>query len=169
MSEEATQQAKEEKPRPEYGRPINDIIADLSKPIPDSMLSHKRQGGNDITFIPWYNATRLLDWYAPGWAYEIVRIQDFGDTVIDEKWNSQTSSFEVQLDKDGRQKYISRRQVAVTVRLSIPAAEGVISRDATGIESDTVTGYGDPTSNAESMALRRAAAKFGLGRYLYQK
>lgn len=140
MSEEATQQAKEEKPRPEYGRPINDIIADLSKPIPDSMLSHKRQGGNDITFIPWYNATRLLDWYAPGWAYEITQIQEVGE-----------------------------KQVAIFVRLTIPAAEGLIHRDATGIEDDTVKGYGDPTSNAESMALRRAAAKFGLGRYLYQK
>jgi hypothetical protein len=28
--------------------------------------------------------------------------------------------------------------------------------------------YGDPSSNSESMALRRAAAKFGLARYLYK-
>ena len=32
-----------------------------------------------------------------------------------------------------------------------------------------VKGYGDPTSNAESMALRRAAAKFGLALALYDK
>ncbi|QYO62305.1 hypothetical protein [Leptolyngbya sp. 7M] len=29
--------------------------------------------------------------------------------------------------------------------------------------------YGDPSSNAESMAFRRAAARFGLGLYLYSK
>jgi hypothetical protein len=29
--------------------------------------------------------------------------------------------------------------------------------------------YGDPSSNAESMAFRRAAAKFNLGLYLYEK
>ncbi len=29
--------------------------------------------------------------------------------------------------------------------------------------------YGDPSSNAESMAFRRAAAKFGLGLYFYSK
>jgi hypothetical protein len=29
--------------------------------------------------------------------------------------------------------------------------------------------YGDPSSKAEAMALKRAAAKFGLGLYLYQK
>lgn len=143
MSDESTAQAKEEqevKVPPAYGRPINDIIADLSKPIPASMLHSKRQGGNDITFIPWYNATRILDYYAPGWTYEITQVREVGE-----------------------------QQVAIFVRLSIPAAEGIIYREASGIEDDTVKGYGDPTSNAESMALRRAAAKFGLGRYLYQK
>jgi len=29
--------------------------------------------------------------------------------------------------------------------------------------------YGDPSSNAESMAFRQATAKFGLGLYLYEK
>jgi hypothetical protein len=29
--------------------------------------------------------------------------------------------------------------------------------------------YGDPSSNAESMAFRRAAARFGLGLYLYRR
>lgn len=56
-------------------------------------------------------------------------------------------------------------------------------REATGTEelkeltTDKTTGetitrelaYGDPSSNAESMAFRRAAARFGLGLYLYDK
>jgi hypothetical protein len=34
---------------------------------------------------------------------------------------------------------------------------------------EELRGYGDPSSNAEAMALKRAASKFGLGLYLYQK
>ena len=78
-------------------------------------------------------------------------------------------------------------------RLSIPAAEGVVSRCATGTEllkdwRPIVVGgnkladdygrpvlepveiaYGDPSSNAESMAFRRAASRFGLGLYLKEQ
>ena len=63
-------------------------------------------------------------------------------------------------------------RIVVTVRLSIVAAEGVFYREATGTEEEPDEDekmYGDPSSNAEAMALKRAAAKFGLGLYLYQK
>jgi hypothetical protein len=51
----------------------------------------------------------------------------------------------------------------------VPCLEGVVYREATGQEEEETTSYGDSSSNAESMALRRAAAKFGLGLYLYDK
>ena len=54
-------------------------------------------------------------------------------------------------------------------RLSIPTAEGIIYCEATGTNSLKDTAYGDASSNAESMAFRRAAAKFGLALYLYDK
>jgi len=47
--------------------------------------------------------------------------------------------------------------------------EGVIWREAKGIEDEVCGSHGDPTSNAESMALLRAAAKFGLGLNLYER
>jgi hypothetical protein len=121
-----------------YGRPINEIIRDLSKPIPESRLKKKKMGGKEIIFISWYDATRLLDFYAPGWEYQV------------------------------RLEHIAGKVVAIAT-ITIPAEEGRISRQATGNENDDKEGYGDPFSNAESMALRRAAAKFGLGRYLYDK
>jgi hypothetical protein len=34
---------------------------------------------------------------------------------------------------------------------------------------EELRGYGDPSSNAEAMDLKRAALKFGLALYLYQK
>ncbi|MGC9506191.1 hypothetical protein [Baaleninema sp.] len=51
----------------------------------------------------------------------------------------------------------------------MPTADGMVVRHATGTEELNCNSYGDPSSNAESMAFRRAAAKFGLGLYLYQK
>lgn len=103
------------------------------------MLATKVIKGTKITFLPWYQATRMLDKYAPGWEYEIKSIVTVKDQLI------------------------------VTVRLTIHAEEGHFTREATGIEDDEVSGYGDAASNACSMALRRAAAHFGLGRYLYLK
>lgn len=124
-------------------RPLADIIADLSKPIAARHLKQKARGGAKLDFIPWYHAVKYLDLYAPGWCYEVR------STV----WNT-----------EGR--------LVLAVRLSVPCAEGVVYREATGTEEEPEEGermYGDPSSNAESMALRRAAAKFGLGLYLYNK
>jgi hypothetical protein len=42
-------------------------------------------------------------------------------------------------------------------------------REATRTEDKELRGYGDPSLNAEAMALKPAAAKFGLGLYLYHK
>ncbi len=124
-------------------RSINDIVADLSKPIKARHLRQKVRAGQRLDFIPWYHAIKYLDLYAPGWSYEVRHAL----------WNN-----------EGR--------LVLTVRLSFPCLEGVVYRDATGTEEEPEEGermYGDPSSNAESMALRRAAAKFGLGLYLYNK
>lgn len=121
----------------DVGRPINEIVADLSKPIPDSLLRERKQGGQTLTYIPWFNATKLLDYYAPGWSYSI----EF--------------------------HHIKDKVVAIAT-IIIKAAEGSITRQASGNEDDDKEGFGDPFSNSESMALRRAASKFGLGRYLYK-
>lgn len=121
----------------EHGRSINLIIEDLSKPIPDRYLRTRKQGGQELTYIPWFNATKLLDYYAPGWCYSIEL------------------------------HHIAGKVVAVAT-ITIPSAEGHVSRQATGYEDEDKEGFGDPFSNSESMSLRRAAAKFGLGRYLYR-
>ncbi len=125
-------------PKP-YGRPLAEILADLSKPIAPQHLESKKKGGTTLLFIPWHRAIRYLDYHAPGWSYEVRAITPIQGAV------------------------------ALTVRITIPCAEGMVYREATGIEDKETSSYGDPTSNAESMALRRAAAKFGLGLSLYDK
>ena len=128
-------------PRP-YTRPAADILADLSKPIAPQHLKSKSKGGSKLSFLTWYYAVKYLDYYAPGWCSEVRAVQ----------W--------------------SMDRIVVVVRLLIPTADGLIWREATGTEEepdDDEKMYGDPSSNAEAMALKRAAAKFGLGLYLYDK
>lgn len=120
-------------------RSIREITKDLAKPIAQKHLRKRRQGGKEITYIAWHDAVKYLDHYAPGWNYEISRVDSIGGKLI------------------------------LTVRLSIPCLEGMVYREATGQEDESLESYGDSSSNAESMALRRAAAKFGLGLHLYDQ
>lgn len=146
---------------------INQIIAVLSRPLPSKLLKSRQQGKSNLKYIPWQQATRILNKYAPGWSWEVRSLHTTADRLF------------------------------LVGRLTIPAAEGMVYREATGTEllkeekevwlgekpnrrllrdelDRPVTearelAYGDPSSNAESMALRRAAAKFGLCLNLYDK
>ena len=120
-------------------RSIREIVKDLSKPIAQKHLRKRKQGGKEIFYLAWHDAVKYLDHFAPGWCYEIRSIDSIGGKLI------------------------------MTVRLSIPSLEGITYREATGQEDEDKDNYGDSSSNSESMALRRAAAKFGLGLALYDQ
>lgn len=135
-------------------RPIAEIIADLSKPIPNKYLAARKQGGTQLTYLPWFRCVTLLDRCTGGhWDYSVTNIHTTSDRLF------------------------------LTARISIHAAEGSFTREATGTETlkeeyfDKTTqskqirewAYGDVSSKSESMALRRAAAKFGLALYLYDR
>lgn len=138
MSEEKIEELESKSASTEL-RSIRDIVKDLSKPVAKRHLRTRKQGGKELTYISWYDAVKYLDHYAPGWCYEVRRMDSVGGKLI------------------------------MTIRLSVPCLEGVVYREATGQEEEETTSYGDSSSNAESMALRRAAAKYGLGLYLYDK
>lgn len=121
---------------------IQAIIANLSKRLPPDCLGSKKVSGREMTFVPHYVVTALLDHYAVGWQNRIVRVE------------------------------ISDGVVRVFIRLGIPCAEGIVWRESTGESDDWETDpkqYGNPIANAEASALRRAAARFGVGRWLYDK
>jgi hypothetical protein len=122
-------------------RSIRDIVRDLSAPLHKRHLKTKpaSRNGGEITFIEWHTAVKFLDHHAPGWSYAVKSVAQVGNLVT------------------------------VVASISIPCAEGVVTREATGCEDVKTTGYGDSVSNAEAMALKRAASKFGLALYLYQK
>src|SRR5215510_1437600 len=120
-------------------RSIREIIADLSKPIATRHLKTRRQGGTELTYLEWHTTVKYLDHFASGWSYHVRSVQLVGNLVT------------------------------VIASISIPCLEGVVTREATGCEEVDAKGYGDACSNAEAMALKRAASKFGCGLYLYQK
>lgn len=120
-------------------RPIQAIVADLSRPLPAACLATKTLKGTKITYLHWQTVARILDAYAPGWQGMVRRVDTIGSACV------------------------------ITYRLSIPCAEGLVVREATGQEEEEVEGYGDSSSNAEAMAFKRAAAKFGVGLWLYDK
>jgi len=140
-------------PRPSEALAVTEIVQILSRPLPKQLLETKSLKGNKITFISWKYIPPILDKYARGWCWEIRNIVTSDDRIF------------------------------LVGRLTIPTADGLVYREATGTEclkefkTDRETGemiereiaYGDPSSNAESMAFRRACAKFGLGLYLYSK
>jgi len=96
----------------------------------------KRIQGKTLTYIPWYHATRLLDQYAPGWEGFVKDIRQVGNLVV------------------------------VTYAITIHAAEGSFTREATGQETLDKS-FTDAVCNAEQQAFKRAAARFGLGLNLY--
>ncbi len=120
-------------------RSIRDIVKDLSKPIAQKHLRKRKQGGKEILYLAWHDAVKYLDHYAAGWNYEIRSMESVAGKLI------------------------------MIVRISIPCLEGIVYREATGQEDEDLESYGNSSSNSESMALRRAAAKFGLGLYLYDQ
>ena len=121
-------------------RLIRAIIEDLSRPVNPQRLKQRQQGGKTLTYCPWYQCVRILDHYAPGWKYEIRSVGQIGDNLV------------------------------MTVRIVIPCAEGDVWREASALEViEDPKRYGDAVTNAESAALRRAAAKFGLCLNLYDK
>ena len=120
-------------------RSITAIIADLSKPVNPQRLKQRQQGGKTLTYCPWYQCVRILDHYAPGWLYEVRSITQIAESLV------------------------------MVVRITVPCQEGEVYREASALEPIKGSGYGDAATNAESAALRRAAAKLGLCLNLYDK
>jgi Rad52/22 family double-strand break repair protein len=126
---------------------LSQIQEALKRPLPQTMLATRKQGDATLEYIPWHTVSRILDKYAPGWTWQITGIH--------------TTS--------GSEAFAAENRLFLTGRLTIPTSEGNLYREATGTELLACNGYGDPSSNAESMAFRRCAAKFGLGLYLYER
>lgn len=82
MAEAQTQTEKPKKPNYQPGeRSIKDIELDLAKEIHPSLLRQKKAGGTVLDYIPWWNAIRLLNAYAPGWT-NTVEVKQIGEKCV---------------------------------------------------------------------------------------
>ncbi len=121
-----------------YGRPLAEIISDLSKPLPQRFLSNRKQGGKTLTYISWHDVNRLMDYFTGGgWEGCVTNI------------------------------HTTQSEVYVVYKVTIHAAEGHVSREATGSERLDNNAFGEAIAKGESQAFRRSCARFGLGLWLY--
>lgn len=125
-------------------RTITEILADFEKPIEREYISQKpvfskKQESGKVDYVAWHTLCRLLNKHTNGYWEWKLRTQFMGDRTV------------------------------IEGSLTIHGSDGSLTREATGNEESEVDGYGDPSSNAEAMALRRCCAKFGLGLSLWEK
>ena len=144
VTQQETEKIKPPSKLGEWG--IKQIEQALARKIPAHLLKTLPDIG--VKYIPWYECTRILNKYSIGWEWEITDTQ------------------------------LSSDRIFITGRLTIPTADGRISRCATGTselkrtnkEGESVEiAFGDPSSNAEAQAFKRACARFSLGLYLYSQ
>jgi hypothetical protein len=144
---------------------LQQILERLKEPIPASKMSSKVLKGNRIDFVSWVDLIDLLNERAgiADWDWEIKTIFEAG--------NLKTKHYSYQ-DQDLGKIDIeesSGKVLTVVGKLTIHGEDKSLSREATGLEELNCSSYGDPSSNAEAMALRRCCAKFGLGLDLWRK
>lgn len=140
-----------ERPQAPAEWPVSKTIEILSRHVPDGVSKSRRvPGGGTARYIPWAKVCEILDKYAPGWDWEVTIVHSTSDRLF------------------------------VTGVLTLCCADGTVRRSGSGTEllkeltTDRATGeimereisYGDPISNAEAQAFRKAAKKFGLGKDL---
>ena len=121
-----------------WKRPLAEITADLSRPLPDDFISWFQKKNNWIPYLSWTDANLILDYIAPGWSCDVNENQ-IGDRVV------------------------------VKVSLTLLCAEGAITRSSLGSDDLGDEHFGGPLPDAESQAFRRAAVRFGLSLYLYDR
>ncbi|XWS22005.1 hypothetical protein CRYUN_Cryun30bG0106600 [Craigia yunnanensis] len=122
-------------------RPLSDILKELNKKVPDSLVKLRIEDGFNIKYIPWHFVNRIMNLHAPEWSGEVRSIT---------------------YSADGK-------SVSVVYRVTLYGTDAEIYRESTGTASIDDPGYGDPVQKAEAMAFRRACARFGLGLHLYHE
>lgn len=128
------------------------VTEKLSLPIPDHLLRSKiiNKGGDKVPYLPWYSIIEILN-------------QKFGDN-----WEWQIKNIEVTAERIfviGSLSIQGKTREAIGTEL---LKETIFDKKKKELVEREIV-YGDPSSNAEAMALKRCASKFGLGLNLWKK
>ncbi|KAH1097318.1 hypothetical protein J1N35_014239 [Gossypium stocksii] len=55
-------------------RPLADILKELNKKVPDSLVRLRTEDGFNIKYIPWHIVNRIMNLHAPEWSGEVRNI-----------------------------------------------------------------------------------------------
>jgi hypothetical protein len=120
------------------------MLADLARPLPESVVATRKQGGETIRYLHWHTLAMALDAYAPGWEYSVLR------------------------------EHVGESECSVVVQLGLHGSDGSRCYEAIGSDTlrtnrqgEIIESYGSMLERAERVAFRRACAMAGLGRHLY--
>lgn len=122
-------------------RPLSEILKELNKKVPDTLVSQRVDNGFSIKYVPWHLVNRIMNLHAPEWSGEVRNITYSPDS----------------------------KSVSVVYRVTLYGTDAELHRESTGTAALDETGFGDPVQKAEAMAFRRACARFGLGLHLYHE
>ena len=126
LSRSSTQDATPSQPQAQntraFRRPLEAILEDLRKPIPDRFIKLKPQKNkktgkttHNLKFASWYDIIRILEVRAPGFEYDCSPHFDNGKTVV-------------------------------KATITIHGEDGSLSRSALGIADSGIENWGDATS-----------------------
>ncbi|KAL5218289.1 hypothetical protein ABZP36_018973 [Zizania latifolia] len=121
-------------------RPLVEILRDLNKRVPESVVRSSRRVSPSDPVIPWYHVNRMLSFYAPGWCGEVCNVI-----------------------------YTDNGKVTVVYRVTVRGIDGEVHREAAGTASLSDARFDDPVAAAEEAAFCKACARFGFGLYLYHE
>ncbi|XP_020535453.1 DNA repair RAD52-like protein 1, mitochondrial isoform X2 [Jatropha curcas] len=55
-------------------RPLSEILKELNKKVPDSLVRQRHQDGFSAKYIPWHIVNRIMNLHAPEWSGEVRNI-----------------------------------------------------------------------------------------------
>lgn len=122
-------------------RPLSEILKELNKKVPDTLVSQRVDNGFSIKYVPWHIVNRIMNLHAPEWSGEVRNVTYSPDS----------------------------KSVSVVYRVTLYGTDAELYRESTGTAALAEIGFGDPVQKAEAMAFRRACARFGLGLHLYHE
>ena len=119
-------------------RTVVETLAELQRPIDPRHHRTRRQGGKELTYVPWSTLVRHLQHRAPGYCWELKSVAQVGE------W------------------------VTVVGRLTVPTSDGVLTYENVSSERLDGGSFAPPVETAASSCLRRCCALAGLGLELWE-
>ncbi|CAK7350021.1 unnamed protein product [Dovyalis caffra] len=55
-------------------RPLSEVLKELNKKVPETLVSQRTEDGFSIKYVPWHIVNRIMNLHAPEWSGEVRNI-----------------------------------------------------------------------------------------------